>query len=166
MPEGDTLHRIAERMRVLEGEVVEARSPHPRADALGIAGRIDGRRLERVEAVGKHLLLTFEGDLVVRSHLRMRGRWRVQPAGRKLVGTPWLVLRGGAVEAILWHGPVLTMGRDAVRRLGPDIMDEPPDLDAAVARLRAAPPGRQIGEALVDQRPRPGNREILGRGGP
>ena len=33
------------------------------------------QRLERVEAVGKNLLLGFEGGLVVRSHLRMTGRW-------------------------------------------------------------------------------------------
>jgi endonuclease-8 len=151
VPEGDTLHRIAERMRPLEGEVVQARSPHPRAEALGIAARIDGRRLERVEAVGKNLLLTFEGDVVVRSHLRMRGRWRVQPAGRSLVGTPWLVLRGGELEAILWNGPVLALGRDPVRRLGPDIMDDPPDLAGMVVRLRDQPPRREVGDALIDQ---------------
>jgi formamidopyrimidine-DNA glycosylase len=34
--------------------------------------------LESVDAVGKNLLLRFEGDVTVRSHLRMNGRWRVR----------------------------------------------------------------------------------------
>ena len=39
-------------------------------DATGVAEQLDGRRLEGVEAVGKNLLLRFEGGLVLRSHLR------------------------------------------------------------------------------------------------
>ena len=84
MPEGDALRRAAERLRVLEGEVVEVQTPHPRAAVLGIGPRIDGRRLERVEAHGKNLLLTFEGGLILRSHLRMKGRWHVRD-GRPVV---------------------------------------------------------------------------------
>ena len=80
MPEGDALHRAAQRLRVLEGEVVTVETPHPRAAVLQLVERLDGRRLERVRAVGKNLLLDFEGGLVLRSHLRMHGRWRVQPA--------------------------------------------------------------------------------------
>ena len=52
MTEGDALRRAAERLRVLEGETLRAESAHPRAAVLGIAERIDGRRLERVEAIG------------------------------------------------------------------------------------------------------------------
>ena len=155
MPEGDALHRAAERVRALEGEVVHADSPHPRAAVLGIAERIDGRRLERVEAVGKNLLLPFEGGLVLRSHLRMRGRWRVQPAGAKPFGTPWLVLRGRDAQAVLWHGPVLELAGarpPVIGRLGPDIMRDPPDVDGMVLRLRAADQSREVGEAVLDQR--------------
>jgi endonuclease-8 len=155
MPEGDSLHRTAARLRVLEGDVVEVESPHPRAAVLAIAERLDGRRLERVEAVGKNLLLTFEGGLVLRSHLRMRGRWRVLPLERAPFGTPWLVLRGRERQAVLWHGPVLELAQGPPRRLarlGPDVMLDPPDLDAMVARFRAADQGREIGEALLDQR--------------
>jgi endonuclease-8 len=152
MPEGDSLRRAAARLRVLEGEVVSAESPHPRAAALGIAARIDGRRLERVEAVGKNLLLTFDGNVVVRSHLRMRGRWQVRPAGAGGAGLPWLVLRGSTQEAVLWHGPVLELGRAAIGRLGPDILADPPDYDGMVARLRQRWRDGSIGEALLDQR--------------
>lgn len=151
MPEGDALHRAAERLRVLEGDVIAAEAPHPRAAALGVAERIDGHRLERVEAVGKNLLLTFEGGLVLRSHLRMRGRWHVQRAGGSIVGKPWLVLRGRRWEAVQRNGPVLELGGRRVDRLGPDIMREPPDLEGMLARLRAADQGREIGAALLDQ---------------
>jgi endonuclease-8 len=151
MPEGDALHRAAERLRVLEGKVVAAESPHPRAAALGIAGRIDGRRLEHVEARGKNLLLTFEGGIVVRSHLRMRGRWFVQPAARPVAGTPWLVLRAGEWQAILRNGPVLELGTGKIARLGPDIMAVPPTFEAMIARLRGTDQGREIGDALLEQ---------------
>ena len=110
MPEGDSLHRAADRMRVLEGQVVSVETPHPRAALLGLADRLDGKRLERVEAVGKNLLLTFEGGLVLRSHLRMKGRWHVRRAEEKLIGRPWLVLRGDEWKAVQWNGPVLELG--------------------------------------------------------
>lgn len=143
---------MAERLRVLEGNVIAAVSPHPRAAALGVAERIDGRRLERVEAVGKNLLLTFEGGVVLRSHLRMQGRWHVQKAGARAVGMPWLVLRGAGWEAVQRNGPVLELTARGVAGLGPDIMSDPPDLDGMLARLRATDQTREIGEALLDQR--------------
>ena len=152
MPEGDALHRIANRLQVLVGESVEVAAPHPRAASTGVAEQLDGRRLEGVEAVGKNLLLRFEGGLVLRSHLRMRGRWTVRDRGAATRGRPWLVLRGGTREAVLWGGSVLELNARAVRRLGPDILAEPPDFDGMLARLRQADPGRAVGEVLLDQR--------------
>jgi endonuclease VIII len=155
MPEGDSLRRAADRVRVLEGQVLSVETPHPRAALLGLADRLDGKRLERVEAVGKNLLLTFEGGLVLRSHLRMKGRWHVRRAEEKLIGQPWLVLRGNEWKAVQWNGPLLELGSRApvaVRRLGPDIMNAPPDVNGMVERLRATDQGREIGEAILDQR--------------
>src|SRR5919109_1885297 len=152
MPEGDALHRTAERLRVLEGEVVAAHSPNPRAALLGIAARIDGRRLEHVEARGKNLLLTFEDGVVLRSHLRMRGRWSVLPADRPVLGRPWLVLRAARWQAVQRNGPVLEFGASRLSRLGPDIMSSPPALDDMVAGFRQADQGRELGEALLDQK--------------
>jgi endonuclease-8 len=126
---------------VLVGERVEAESPHPRAQATGVAPRIDGRMLEAVEAVGKNLFLRFEGGVTVRSHLRMSGRWRVERRGVRRTGRPWLVLRGADHEAVLWNGPVLELGEGP--RLGPDVLTG--DLEA----VRLSGP---IGEALLDQR--------------
>jgi endonuclease VIII len=152
MPEGDALRRAAARLQPLVGEQVEVETPHPRAAVKGIAERLDGHRLVGVEAVGKNLLLRFDGGLVLRSHLRMSGRWFVEPRGARRTGRPWLVLRGRDREAVLWNGPVLELRDDAVRRLGPDILAEPPDLDAMVANLRLRGARREIGEALLDQR--------------
>jgi len=152
MPEGDSLHRAAQRLQLLVGEAVEVETPHPRAAVKGLAGRLDGRRLERVEAVGKNLLLHFEGGLVLRSHLRMKGRWRVEARGAARVGKPWLVLRGAEHEAVLWNGAVLELvGARGAPRLGPDILGEPPDYETMLARLRAEPE-REVGDALLDQR--------------
>ena len=153
MPEGDSVHRAAQRLQVLVGRHVEVETPHPRAAVKGIAERLDGRRLEQVDAVGKNLLLRFEGGLILRSHLRMSGRWRVEARGRARVGKPWLVLRSAEHEAVLWNGAVLELLRDDPKlRLGPDILAEEPDFDGMLARLRAEPQEREAGDALLDQR--------------
>jgi endonuclease-8 len=152
MPEGDALHRIAARLQPLVGDRVAAESPHPQGLATGVARVVDGRVLERVEAVGKHLLLRFEGGVVVRSHLRMNGRWRLERRGVERRGRPWLVLRGREWEASQWNGPVLTLEARPVRRLGPDLLAEETDPAAVVARLRLADPSLLVGEALLDQR--------------
>ena len=149
MPEGDSLHRAARALQVLAGQRVEVETPHPRAAAKQLAQRLDGLRLESVEAVGKNLLLRFEGGIVLRSHLRMSGRWRVEPRGARRVGRPWLVLRGAEHEGVLWNGPELELTRgEPARRVGPDILTQTPDLE----RFRAADQTREIGDALLDQR--------------
>ena len=151
MPEGDSLARAARRLQVLVGERLEVEAHHPRAVVKRVAERIDGRRLESVEATGKNLFLRFEGGVVVRSHLRMKGRWIVRQKGSKLFGMPWLILRGRDKEALLWNGPVLELDDRVTRRLGPDILAKPPDLDAMIANLRREP-RRLVGDALLDQR--------------
>ena len=149
MPEGDSLHRAALRLQVLVGQTVGVETPHPRAAAKQLAERLDGLVLESVDAVGKNLLLRFQGGHVLRSHLRMSGRWRVVPRGAPRAGRPWLVLRGDEHEAVLWNGPVLEL--DKPLPTGADILDEEPDYDAMAARLRQQP-ARQVGDALLDQR--------------
>ena len=140
MPEGDTLHRAAARLQPLVGERIEAESPHPRAQAARVAERIDGRRLESVEAVGKNLVLRFEGGVVLRSHLRMSrpldacGR---SGAARRAAG------RGSCSRGDTGRGRALERPRAraaprALARLGPDILDAPARIDAMLARLRAA----------------------------
>jgi endonuclease VIII len=152
VPEGDSLHRAARRLQPLVGQRLEVESPNPRGQATGVAERVDGRVLESVEAVGKNLLLRFEGGIVVRSHLRMTGRWRLEPRGRARVGKPWLVLRGQEWEGVLWNGPVLTLELRNVHRLGPDVLADELDVEAVAARVRSGAGDRALGEALQDQR--------------
>jgi endonuclease-8 len=151
MPEGDAIHRAARRLQVLVGQELEVETPHPRAAVKQLAPKLDGRRLEGVEAIGKNLLFRFEGGLVLRSHLRMSGRWRVLGREAPVFGTPWLVLRGDEHTGVLWNGPVLELDRGVARRLGPDILAEPPDYDAMVEGLRRDP-RREVGAALLEQR--------------
>ena len=82
MPEGDTIHYAASRIRpVLEGHVPdEIATPHPRFGRDRWPERLAGRAVRSVDAHGKHLFLRFEGDLVIHSHLRMTGSWRVRAA--------------------------------------------------------------------------------------
>jgi endonuclease-8 len=153
MPEGDSLHRIARRLQVLVGERLEVETPNPRGQVKRLAERLDGRALESVEAVGKNLLLHFEGGVTLRSHLRMTGRWRVQRRGTSSSRGPWLVLRGREWEAVQYGGPVLSLSdAERVARLGPDVLAPGFDPVLAAARLRAADPRRRLGEALRDQR--------------
>lgn len=152
MPEGDALHRVADRLQPLVGQRLGAESPHPRGQATGVARMLDGRVLEGVEAVGKHLLLRFEGGVVLRSHLRMSGRWRLEPRDAPRRGLPWLVLRGAEWEARQWNGPVLALETRAIRTLGPDLLAEETDVEELVQRLRGSDETRLVGEALLDQR--------------
>ncbi len=152
MPEGDVLHRAAAQLQPLVGDLIEAESPHPRGRATGVARVLDGRVLQGIEAVGKHLLLRFEGRVTLRSHLRMSGRWRLEPRGTVRRGSPWLVLRGREWEATQWNGPVLTLDDRPLRSLGPDLLGEQVEVTDLVARLRRSDQSRAVGEALVDQR--------------
>jgi endonuclease-8 len=133
------------------GETLEVVAVHPRAQAADVARALDGRRLESVEAVGKNLVLRFERGVVLRSHLRMTGKWSVRPSRTEPRGTPWLILRGPTLEGVLWGGPVLELHTRAIERLGPDILAKPPDVDGMLARMRRADPTRTLGETLLDQ---------------
>ena len=150
MPEGDALRRTALRLRPLVGERLTASAPNPRG--LSVARAVDGLVLESVDAFGKHLLLRFQGGVVVRSHLGMNGRWRIGPTDEPRRGRPWLVLRGRALEATQWNGPTLTLDDGRVRRLGPDLLAESTDVDDVARRVTASDPTRLLGEALLDQR--------------
>jgi endonuclease-8 len=153
VPEGDSLHRIAVRLQPLVGERVEASSPSPQGLVTGVARAIDGRVLESVEAVGKNLLLRFDGGVTVRSHLRMNGRWTVRQRGAATWrGRPWLLLQTRRFEAAQWNGPVLRLDDGRTRRLGPDLLADRTTVDEVVGRVRDAGPSRVLGDVLVDQR--------------
>ena len=113
MPEGDTIHFAANRIRpVLEGRVPDLlETPHPRFGRDRWPERLAGRAVRSVDAHGKHLFLRFEGGLTIHSHLRMSGSWRVRPSG-PAPSSAWLVIRSDGQDVIQLRGPVLElMGR-------------------------------------------------------
>jgi len=165
VPEGDTIHYAANRIRpVLEGHAPdEIRTPHRRFARDRWPERLAGRAVRKVEARGKHLLIGFEGNLTLHSHLRMTGSWQVHPLGAQWRRHPrraWLVLRRGDREVIQFDGPVLELMTDSRTRLdqriaglGPDVVSpEPFDERDYLRRLREDDPTRPIGDALLDQR--------------
>jgi endonuclease-8 len=159
MAEGDTILGLARRFEaMLVGRTVSATAPNPRGKAAGIE-RLDGRMLERAEARGKHLLLGF-GEVSLHSHLGMSGGWHFYRPGarwRRPRSSAWAVLSGGGWEAVQFSGPTLRvvpterLRRDPqIARLGPDVLAEEFDQEAAVAAMRADPT-RGLGDALLDQ---------------
>jgi endonuclease-8 len=160
MPEGDTIHYVAKRIRaILEGQVPDAiATPHPRFGRDRWPERLAGRAVRSVDAHGKHLFLRFEGDLVIHSHLRMTGSWRVLER-RPRPRDAWLVLRRGEHEVVQLRGPVLELMTEARVRLdqrlvglGPDILAPEFDERRFLRLLREDDPTRPIGDALLDQR--------------
>jgi len=73
MPEGNEVHRWAERhTEALVGRKLHVEGPNGR---FAEAGALDGRRLERVMAVGKHLGYDFGTDRILHVHLGRYGDW-------------------------------------------------------------------------------------------
>lgn len=160
MPEGDTLHRTAEVLRrALLGERVLAARGRPGGAQLT---RLVGTRVETVAAQGKHLLVGFDVGLTLHTHLGMKGSWhRYAPGERwhRAASSAVAVLETERSVAVCFAAPRVELLdsralpiHPQLAGLGPDLLAEPPDMDAAVARLRAHDrPGWTIGEALLDQ---------------
>lgn len=161
MPEGDTIYRTAVSLRRwIGGRVITA----ARSSVAGLdATRLVDRKVELIEAQGKHLLIRLSGGLVLHTHMRMTGSWHVYPTGerwRRPARQARLVLEAGARSAVCFNAPVIELFADhdelahpALRRLGPDVL-EPASLDPAAIRARArarAGASPTIGELLLDQ---------------
>src|SRR5436309_15584985 len=78
MPEGDTIHRVANVLRrALAGKVVtgfEVVAPRMSSDAARF--EVVGSVVRSVESNGKHLLVTFargDDDVVLHTHMKMTG---------------------------------------------------------------------------------------------
>ena len=163
MPEGDTIHYAANRIRpVLQGHVPDAlETPHRRFARDRWHEKLAGRAVESVDAHGKHLFLRFEGGLTIHSHLRMSGSWRVfDLSSRQPSRSTWLRVRRGPKEVVQFNGPVLELMTESRTRfdqriagLGPDILSaEDFDYERFLKRLRQDDPTRPIGDAMLDQR--------------
>ena len=71
MPEGNEIHRWAERhAAAFAGKAVRVDGPQGRFTDAEV---IDGRKLQRVMAVGKHLGYDFGKDRILHVHLGLQG---------------------------------------------------------------------------------------------
>ncbi|MER7758240.1 DNA-formamidopyrimidine glycosylase family protein [Streptomyces sp. NPDC097619] len=155
MPEGHTIHRLAQDHRErFAGRTVRVSSPQGRfADSAAL---LDGCVLETAEAHGKHLFLGFGGTGWVHVHLGLFGKYGIGPAPappatdtvRLRIAGPdhYSDLRGPTACELLTEGE-----RQAVAdRLGPDPLRPEDGPDRAwdrIARSRST-----IAALLMDQK--------------
>lgn len=160
MPEGHSLHRLADQLGELVGHEVAASSPQGRFDAAAV----DGGTVTAVEAFGKHLLISLRPaqgtEVDVHVHLGMRGKFlrfspvtgpglkqvrlrlaRVDGAGADLA---WDLIAPSTCELLDADGRAALLGP-----LGPDPLRPEADADEARRRLQAYP--GTVGAALMDQ---------------
>ena len=162
MPEGDTIFRAAHALnQALAGRTVTGfTSVFPRLTRVDHDTPLAGRTVERVEAIGKHLLIWFSGGLVLRTHMRMNGSWHIYRPGE-----PWqaprhqmrILVETAAMHAVAFEVPVAelvtpdALARSGViERLGPDLLAERFDASEAAARISARG-DLAIADALLDQ---------------
>lgn len=162
MPEGDTIFRAARTLdRALRGEVVEEfRTVLAQLARRDATSPLAGRVIEQVSAAGKHLLIRFSQDLVLRTHLRMHGSWHIYRRGerwRRSSATMRLAILTPGWEAVGFNIPdaefidarALSSHR-ALQRLGPDLLADEFDEEEAFRRMRAADASMAM-DVLLDQ---------------
>ncbi|MGT2426732.1 Fpg/Nei family DNA glycosylase [Amnibacterium kyonggiense] len=107
MPEGHSVHRIALQFRRdFVGHRVAVSSPQGRF-AAG-AEELDGRTILASTAVGKHLLLEFEGDRTLHVHLGLYGSWDF--AGEVTAAPTFTVEDGRVGDAVRRGGALDALG--------------------------------------------------------
>ncbi len=158
MPEGDTIYRLADRLRrALAGEtIVEVKS----AVAEIREGHLLGSTVVDVGSRGKNLLIGFSNGLTLHSHLMMHGAWHLYARGERWRMPSFrlrLALSTETTEAVCFGAPIVRLLRtdrvDAdprLRALGPDLLSDAFDAEEALRRL-SADPDRPIADALLDQ---------------
>ena len=156
MPEGDTIYRTAATLRtVLAGQQVIAAS----GAALGGAGR-EGKLVTSVEPRGKHLLIRFDDEKILHSHMGMTGSWHIYRNGdawqKNRENANCIVQVEGACAACYSPKVIeLISNRELechpyLAKLGPDLMAPDFDFAAAVTRFRVHH-AQPIGEAVMNQ---------------
>jgi endonuclease-8 len=163
LPEGDTIFRAARTLhRALSGRRVTGfESVYPALTRIDASAPIAGRTVESVTSRGKHLLMTFSGDCILHTHMRMHGSWHIYRVGER-----WraprrdmrIVVTTDVFAAVGFNIPVaefltaLQLARHPIiQSLGPDLADPAFDRDE-VARRIATHALEPIAEVLLDQR--------------
>ncbi len=131
MPEGHTVHRIANEFNELfGGKVLRVDSPQGR---FTDARMLDGQRLKVASAVGKQMFLHFQDDLIIRIHLGIYGKWQFHKGlAPEVVGQVRVRFAVDGVTAEL-RGPTVCEVIDSKAlaevydRLGPDPLNPDPN---------------------------------------
>ncbi len=155
MPEGDTIFRTASTLqRALGGHVVKRFvTVLPKLARVDDQSPLAGQTIERVHAMGKHLLIDFSGGLTLRTHMRMNGTWHIYRTGER-----WqrprddmrIVIETDTFVAVGFNIPVAEFTTDTPQ-LGPDLLGQSFDMDEALRRVRELP-REEIGNVLLNQR--------------
>lgn len=125
--------------------------------------RLVGQQITAVEAIGKNLLIRFDGGLEIRTHLRMNGSWHRYRPGERWRRPPArarLVIEVPGAVAVCFDAPVVELLEQRAEALHPSLAALGPDLLGldfepveAIRRLRDPARARtSIAEALIDQR--------------
>jgi endonuclease VIII len=163
MPEGDTIFRAARTLnQALAGhQVVRFESVFPALTRVHEDHPLTGRTIESVTAAGKHLLMRFSGDLVLRTHMRMNGSWHIYRRGET-----WqrprrdmrIIVSTDTFEAVGFNVPVAEFldrksirRQEALRLMGPDLLAQSFDEDEAIGRFRERST-TEVADALLNQR--------------
>src|SRR3954469_22096711 len=162
MPEGDTIFRAAQTLdRALAGQVVTRfETQLPKLARVDYDSPIAGRTVEQVDAAGKWMRMYFSGDLILLTHMLMNGSWHIYRAGerwqrgrthmRVAIYTEQFVAVGFNVPVAEFYTAATLARHPAVSRLGPDVLADDFDEQAAMAQLRSRP-DLEIGTALLSQ---------------
>ncbi len=153
-----TLHRALAGRTVTRFETV-----FPQLTRVDDDTPLRGRVVERVDARGKHLLIWFSGDLVLRTHMRMHGSWHVYRPGER-----WqrprhdmriVAARRTTFDAVGFNIPIAEfLAASDVERtrrsaaLGPDPLATRLRRRPRPSRRLAARGDMEIADALLDQR--------------
>lgn len=157
MPEGDTIHRVATNLRkVLAGQRVTVASHRRELDVTAV----NECTIDAIESRGKHLIIHFDNDSVLHSHLGMTGSWHIYR-----IGGPWQKPKHQAAAVFETHHWTvvcftpklieLVTTRQLARnkylqKLGPDILGPPISDEVFLGRIRTQNVVA-IGEAIMNQ---------------
>lgn len=160
VPEGDTVHLTAKRLRAaLAGHVLQrGELRHPKL----VEHDLSGRTVLDVRSVGKHLFTRFDDDRSLHSHLRLDGSWHLYRPGmrwQRPAHQARAVLETAERTAVGFNLHDLELLPTAeeqrlVGHLGPDLLDPEWGEEHAAEALRrfTARGASELGLVLLEQR--------------
>ncbi len=163
MPEGDTIYRAARTLHAaLAGRLItKFETVFAQLARVDHQAPLAGRTIERVDSEGKQLIMSFSGDLHLRTHMRMHGTWHLYKPGERwrmrhsdmriVIETDVWVAVAFNVPVAEFHDARSLARQDDLVHIGPDLLGETFDFDEAMKRIRARA-AEEIADVLLNQR--------------